>query len=99
MRAPKDPNYRAAWRACKKPWKSWSVVDLRKKLKQLLRSGWSIRALKAYAFCQWRHKRCDHVTVGAWRWAVAFADASHEFGGRSLLERFKADPDHYSFVK
>jgi hypothetical protein len=44
--APKDPDYRAAWRACKEPWVGWTTVDLRKKLKQLLRSGWSIQALK-----------------------------------------------------
>ena len=69
-KAPKDPDYRAAWRACKKPWISWSVVDLRKRLKQVLRSGWSIQALKAYAFVYWRHKRCDHVTeeLGAGLW-------------------------------
>ncbi len=98
-KAPKDPDYRAAWRACKKPWVSWSVVDLRKRLKQLLRSGWSIQALKAYAFVCWRHKRCDHVTEGAWRWAVAFADSSHVLGGRNVLERYKADPGFYAFVK
>jgi hypothetical protein len=74
-------------------------ADLREKLDQLLKSGWSIQALKAYAFCWWRHRRCDHVTEGAWRWAVAFADATQAMGGRNLLERFKADPEHYSFVK
>jgi hypothetical protein len=98
-KAPNDPDYRAAWKACKEPWVSWTTVDLRKKLKQLLRSGWSIQALKAYAYCNWRHKRCDHVTEGAWRWAVAFADSTHVLGGSRLLERFKEDPGYYAFVK
>lgn len=97
-KAPLDPDHKAAWRACKKPWVGLGAVDLRKKLDQLIKSGWPIQALKAYAFCLFRHPRCDHVTEGAWRWAVRFADTSH-FGGHNLLERYKADPEHYSFVK
>lgn len=93
-------DYRAAWKACEEPWETFGRVDdLRKRLRSLLRSGWSIGALKAYAFVVWRHKRSNKVTRSAWRWAVAFADPSVPLGGGNILERFKDDPEFFSFVK
>jgi hypothetical protein len=112
-KAPRHADYRDAWRACRKPWISDWVgtdcprveIDLRAALRSLLKSGWSIRALKAYAFSvkYFAHSRkdIDHVTAGAWRYAVRFASSSDIFGAQAatFLAEFKADPERYVWVK
>lgn len=102
-KGPSDPDHRAAWRACREPDRSWGdrvePRDLRAALNVALKSGWSIQALKAYAFCNWRYTRRDHVTAAAWRIAVKWA-AYDEYFSRPFLEQFNADPDRYAaFVK
>ena len=75
-KAPRAALYSAAWRACGKPLPGEDPAenDLRSRLEDLLKSGWSIQALETYAFAhQWQRKRRDHVTPAVWRWAVYFA--------------------------
>jgi hypothetical protein len=67
--------------------------DLGAKLDDALKSGWSIEALKAYAFSVWRDPGCDHVTDAGWRLSVEFADSNGCGGGRDFLKRFKAEPE------
>ena len=90
-----DMDYRAARRAC-----SVEVPgegdNLCAKLDGALKSGWSIPALKAYAFSIWRDPSCDHVTAAAWRLSVEFAESNGCSGGRDFLKRFNADPKRYS---
>jgi hypothetical protein len=101
-KAPRDADYRAAWRACREP---WGEIDLRVALRDLLKSGWNIQALKAYAFrvryfglCR---KGIDHVTACAWRQAVRDASSRGMFGDQaaSFLAEFKANPERYAGVK
>jgi hypothetical protein len=61
-----------------------------------LKSGWSIQALKAYAFFVWRKSNRDDATEAAWRLAVEFADSNGCSGGRDFLKRFNANPGRYS---
>ena len=101
-KGPSDPDHRAAWLACRKPeprcWRD-GEIDLRAALDTALKAGWTIPALKAYAFCEWRYTRRDHVTDAAWRMAVKWA-ADSGYMAQSFLERFKTDPERYSvFVK
>jgi hypothetical protein len=65
------------------------------KLDDLLKSGWSIQALKAYASSVWQQAAFDHVTEGAWRLAVEFADSNGCSGGRDFPKRFIANPERY----
>jgi|SRR5579872_969000 len=71
-----EADYRAAWNACGKPLPGEDPAqnDLRSRLEDVLKSGWSIEALKAFAAAQFT-RRYDHVTPAAWRWAVFFAKA------------------------
>lgn len=106
-KAPRDADYLAAWKACRKPWPAaWGFgqeVDLRVLLDKLLKSGWSIQALKAYAYCVWRHvygrDRYDHVTAFAWRYAVDFANADIGGDASRHLTQFSANPERYAHVK
>jgi len=121
-KAPRDADYRAAWKACRKPWmesvpndkprvrgEPWSdwvdgeEIDMRAALDKLLSSGWTIQALKAYAYCSWRHlygqDRYDHVTAFAWRWAVCFAGADIGGDASRYLTRFNANPEAFAHVK
>jgi hypothetical protein len=93
-KAPRDSDYSAAWRACCKVLPGED--DLCTKLDNALQAGWSIRALKAYAFFVWRNSGCDYVTDAAWRLSVEFADSNGCSGGRDFLKRFNADPERYS---
>jgi hypothetical protein len=104
-KGPTDPDHRAAWIACREPDETWGNLcpprDLRAKLDEALRSGWSPKALKAYAYVCFRYTKPmrNHVTRAAWRMAVVFA-ADPGGIGRSFLEDFNADPDRYAaFVK
>jgi len=65
-KAHRDADYSAAWRACCKVLPS-EEGDLRAKLDNALKAGWSIQALKAYAFCVWCNTSSDYVTEAAWR--------------------------------
>jgi hypothetical protein len=60
-KAPSDPDYRAAWLACREPDETWGQhhepTDLRAKLDEALRGGWTPQALKAYAFVCWRYTK------------------------------------------
>jgi hypothetical protein len=80
-----NPLYKAAWRACREPWvMGWGdgapatpkralvTTDLRAALNKLLKSGWSMQALEAFAY-SWSDGRHDHVTRAPWRWAVYWA--------------------------
>jgi hypothetical protein len=87
-------DYRAAWRACSKLVPG-EESDLLAKLDDLLKSGWSIQALKAYASSVWQQAAFDHVTEGAWRLAVEFADSNGCSGGRDFPKRFIANPERY----
>jgi hypothetical protein len=111
-KAPRDADHSAAWRACREPWIiDWppdyprTEIDLRAALRGLLRSGWNIRALKAYAFSvrYYAHGRkdIDHVTAGAWRQAVRDASSPGMFGDKAalFLAEFKSDPERYVWVK
>jgi len=100
-------DYHVAWLACRKPWVSeWPgcprvELNLRAALDDLLKSGWSIQALKAFAFSvrEYAHKGNERVTVGAWRWAVYLAStgpASGPLSASSFLESFKANPERYA---
>jgi hypothetical protein len=86
-----DADYDAVRRACSKAPPA-EGGDLGAKLDDALKSGWSIEALKAYAFSAWRDPGCDHVTDAAWRLSVEFADSNGCGGGRDFLKRFKAEP-------
>lgn len=125
-RLKQDADYKAAWRACLKPYSFNSFLsffgnaypvgsaldetsnrpdctvlfDLRVALDAVIKSGWPIAAIKAYAFCEWRiiNARCDHVTATAWREAV-HSICTGARGTEAFLQRFNADPDHYAFVK
>jgi hypothetical protein len=88
-------DYSAAQRACSKCLHG-EEGDLRPKLDDALRSGWSIQALKAYAFSVWQLPAFDHVTEVAWRLAVEFADSNGCSGGRDFLKRFNANRERYS---
>jgi hypothetical protein len=88
-------DYSAAQRACSKCLQG-EESDLRPKLDDALKSGWSIRALKAYAFSVWQVLAFDGVTEAAWRLAVEFADSNGCSGGREFLKRFNASPERYS---
>jgi hypothetical protein len=93
-KSPEAGDYRAAWRACSKLVPG-EESDLLAKLDGLLKSGWSIQALKAYATYVWQQAAFDHVTEGAWRLAVEFADSNGCSGGRDFLKRFIANPERY----
>lgn len=104
-KALRDPDYHAAWLACRKPWSSeWSgtEIDLRAVLDDLLKSGWTIRALKAYAFRvrEYARRGNEHVTAGAWRWAVYFASPAWRqdgpLGAKTFLAEFNANPERYA---
>jgi hypothetical protein len=90
-----DADYLAARRAC-----STGVLgeedNLCAKLDSALKSGWSLQALKAYAFSVWSAHDCDYVTDIAWRLSVEFADSNGCSGGRDFLKRFNANPKRYS---
>jgi hypothetical protein len=88
-------DYSAAWRACG-TFVSGEGDDLRAKLDGALRSGWSMRALKAYAMLVWQQPPSDQVTEAAWRLAVEFADSNGRSGGRDFLKRFSVNPERYS---
>jgi hypothetical protein len=88
-------DYSAAQRACSKCLHG-EEGDLRPKLDDALKSGWSIQALKAYAFSVWQLPAVDHVTEVAWRLAVEFADSNGCSGGRDFLKRFNANRERYS---
>jgi hypothetical protein len=100
-RGPTGPDHRAAWAACRKPdvWGDDATeLNLRALLDKRLKAGWSIPALKAYAYCHWRYTGRDHVTPAARRLAVwaAYDDST----ARSFLEDFNSDPERYAgFVK
>ena len=96
-KSPEAADYRAAWRACRKlvPGEE-SDLDLVAKLDDLLKSGWSIQALKAYAFSVWRKSDRDDAAEAAWRLAVEFADSNGCSGGRGFLKRFNANRERYS---
>jgi hypothetical protein len=105
-KALRDPDYHAAWLACRKPWISeWSgsEIDLRAALDDLLKSGWSIQALKAYAFRvrEYARRGNEHVTAGAWRWAVYLASRrawgqDGPLGAKTFLAEFNANPECYA---
>jgi hypothetical protein len=88
-------DYVAARRACGNHLQHGEEGDLSAKLEEALRSGWSIEALKAYAFSIWQQTASDDVTDAAWRLAVEFADSNGCSGGRNFLKRFSADPESY----
>lgn len=121
-----DPDYKAAGRACLKPYSCNSFLsffgnaypigsalnetsnrpdctvlfDLRHALDAVIKSGWPIAAIKAYAFYEWRmNERYDHVTTSAWREAVHSIRYGNIRGAEAFLQRFNADPDHCAFVK
>jgi hypothetical protein len=60
-KSPDASDYRAAGRACRKSVPG-EENDLLAKLDDALRSGWTIQALKAYAFLVWRKSDCDDAT-------------------------------------
>jgi hypothetical protein len=97
-KAPRDADYSAVRRACSKVLPG-EEGDLGARLDAALKAGWSIQALKAYAFSVWRKPGCDYVTEAAWRLSVEFADSNGCSGGRNFLKRFNADPERYSCVK
>jgi hypothetical protein len=97
-KAARDTDYSAVRRACSKVL-TGEEGDLRAKLDNALKAGWTIQALKAYAFSVWRKPGCDYVTEAAWRLSVEFADSDGRSGGRDFLKRFNADPERYSLVK
>jgi hypothetical protein len=96
-KSPEAAYYHAAWRACRKlaPGEE-SDLDLVAKLDDLLKSGWSIQALKAYAFSVWQKSDRDDAAEAAWRLAVEFADSNGCSGGRGFLKRFNANRERYS---
>lgn len=113
-RTPRDPDYAAAWQACRKTYSSRGffmpfmpspadciyVADLRSCLDVVIKSGWCVAAIKAYAFCNCRmYAHHDHVTATAWRAAVYRISVGDTHGAEAFLQRFNADPDHYAFVK
>jgi hypothetical protein len=89
-----DSDYVAAQRACGK-YLHGEEGDLSAKLEKALTSGWSIEALKAYAFSIWQQSASDDVTEAAWRLAVEFADSDGCSGGRNFLKRFSVNPERY----
>jgi hypothetical protein len=95
-----DPDHRAAWLACREPDETWGQhrepIDLRAKLDEALRAGWTPQALKAYAYVGWRYTKPqrEYVTRAAWRMAV-----DDSVIARSFLEQFNAAPERYAFVK
>ena len=89
-----DADYDAAQRACAN-YLHGEEGDLSAKLEEALRSGWSIEALKAYAFSIWQQSASDEVTDTAWRLAVEFADSYGCGGGRNFLKQFSSNPEHY----
>jgi hypothetical protein len=94
-KASRDIDYIAARRACSRAI-SGQECDLRAKLDDALKAGWSVQALKAYAFCVWQNSSCDYVTEAAWRLAVEFADSNGCSGGRDFPKRFSAEPERHS---
>jgi len=94
-KAARDADYSAARRACSKVLPG-EEGDLSAKLDNALKTGWTIQALKAYAFSVWRNSDCDHVTEAAWRLSVEFADSNGRSGGRDFLKRFNTDRERYS---
>lgn len=101
-RGPADPDHRAAWAACRKPdvvgWGDDTELDLRELLVERLKSGWSIPALKSYAYRYCRYTGREHVTPAGWRMAVRLT-GSEIFVG-SFLEEFNSDPERYAgFLK
>jgi hypothetical protein len=90
-----DTDYLAARRACSSGVPG-EEDNLCAKLDGALKLGWSIQALKAYAFSVWRSPDCDHVTNTAWRLSVEFAESNGCSGGREFLKRFNADLKRYS---
>jgi hypothetical protein len=93
--APRDADYNAARHACSKVLPG-EEGDLRAKLDDALKAGWTIQTLKAYALSVWQNSGCDHVTETGWRLSVEFADSNGRSGGRDFLRRFNADPERYS---
>jgi hypothetical protein len=88
-------DYHAAWSACRKSVPG-EESDLLAKLDDVLKSGWTIQALKAYAFFVWRKSDRDDATEAAWRLAVEYADSNGCSGGRDFLKRFNANSERYS---
>lgn len=90
-----DPLYRAAWLACREPWvMNWgdgapAKTDLRAALNKLLKSGWPMQALEAFAW-SWSDGRHDHLTRKPWRWAVywAYGDLNSGPRGSNMSKRY-----------
>jgi hypothetical protein len=94
-KSPDAADYYAAWSACQKSVPG-EESDLLVKLDDVLRSGWTIQALKAYAFFVWRKSNRKDATEAAWRLAVEFAGSNGCSGGRDFLKQFNANPERYS---
>jgi hypothetical protein len=92
---PEAADCRAARHACVKLVPG-EESDLPAKLDSVLKSGWTIQALKAYAFSVWRKSDCADGTEAAWRLAVEFADSNGCSGGRNFLKRVHANVERYS---
>jgi hypothetical protein len=90
-KAQRDPDYRAAWRACGALAPSvWGTDEenLRAMLDDLLKSGWSIQALRSYAFTWSRRADYDHVTPATWRWGIYFANMDMLGSATKFLNEF-----------
>jgi hypothetical protein len=102
MRTVVDPDHRAAWLACRKPFErpfakpGEAPLNLRAALAGLLKAGWSIAALKAYSFSRWNLRRRDHITPDAWRMGIYSAsedtrgNVRHQLSALTFLEEFNA---------
>src|SRR5690242_16965580 len=96
---PRDADYRAAWRACgvtlsTRVWGDDAAqIDLRTRLGDLLKSGWSIQALRSYA-SKWQIRRYDHITPATWRWAVYFASINIAGEATTFLKDFNTYVHH-----
>jgi hypothetical protein len=88
-----ETDYRAAWQACAKylPGEDPADNDLRERLDWLLKSGgWSIEALRDYAFAKWSTGRYAHVTPAVWRWAIYFAKEDLVGEATAFLKEWQA---------
>ncbi len=94
-----DPDHRAAWLACRKPFErpfGGDAVNLRVALAELLKTGWSVAALKAYSFSRWNIRRRGHITPDIWRMGIYSAHQDtlyNPYGPLSavvFLEEYKA---------
>src|SRR5262245_26956302 len=100
----RNADYVAAWRACRKPALDFDgrEIDLRARLNNVLKSGWSIQAVEAYAWYSCRDtrslrprdKRCVAAGGGMDKRRYCYPESLSQ----RFLALFYANQEHFAAV-